>query len=130
MSTQSKMLECINCGGELGLRERYERLLDLLGAALVVYHTNNELERDQTNPAKAQNVMESSVQMYEMIGKYWEDIPGDNVREKLTSLEEKRILARDENGEVLPYTKAEMELKALETEKEIKAQSITLDTKL
>lgn len=124
MSKQSKMLTCINCGGELGLRERYERMLDLLEAGLVVFHSNNELERDQNNPAKAQNVMQASVQMYEMIGKYWEDIPGDNIQEKLASLESKRTLARDDKGHVMPYTKDEMEEKLAEQEQAEKDKEI------
>ena len=127
MSKQSKMLTCINCGGELGLRERYERLIDLLEAGMVVFHCNNQLEDDQNNPAKAQNVMQASVQMYEMLGKYWEDIPGDNVQEKLASIESKRKLARDENGQVMPYTKEEMEFKLKEQEDAEKNGGIILN---
>jgi len=105
------MLTCITCSGELGLRERYERLLDLLEAGLVVYHCNNQLEADANNQAKAQNVMQASVQMYEMLGKYWHDIPGDTVHEKLQNIEDKRKLGRDEEGNVIAFTKEDLEAK-------------------
>lgn len=98
-------LKCSHCDGELGLRERYERLLDLLEASLVVYNANNKFEANPTNQEMAANVMEASVQLHTVIGKYWNDIPGDTIQQKLKNVEDKRIYERDEKGNVIPKEK-------------------------
>jgi len=83
-------IACTQCGTELGLSERYERLLDLLEAGLIVFDTNNKFEADQQNPDKATAVMEASIQMYDILGAYWADIPGDNINEKVVNVQKKR----------------------------------------
>lgn len=98
-------LTCVTCGNEIGLRERYERLLDLLESGMVVYHANNRFEQDQQNPARAEEVMQASVQMYNILAGYWNDIPGDTVKEKLENIEAKRIYERDDKGKVIPFAK-------------------------
>jgi len=98
-------LSCSSCGNELGLRERYERLLDLLEAGMIVFHSNNRFEQDQTNPQRAEEVMQASVQMYNILGTYWNDIPGETITEKIKNIDEKRIYERDENGSVTPIAK-------------------------
>lgn len=98
-------LTCTQCGGELGLRERYERLLDLLESGLVVFDANNKFEQNQQNPELAQNVMEASIQMYQILGSYWNDIPGDTIVEKMKNVDDKRLYERDENGKVIPKEK-------------------------
>ncbi len=98
-------ITCTHCGNELGLRERYERLLDLLEAGMIVYHSNNRFEQDQSNPKIAEEVMQASVQMYNVLGTYWNDIPGETVQEKLKNIDDKRIFERDENGKVCPMAK-------------------------
>jgi len=100
-------LRCVTCGGEVGLRERYERLLDLLEAGMVVFNANNKFEQDQQNPKLAEEVMEASVQMYNILGKYWNDIPGETIQEKIEKIESKRIYERDESGNILPVNKEE-----------------------
>jgi hypothetical protein len=102
---KGEFLKCAKCSGELGLRERYERLLDLLQAGIVVYHANNEFEKNQQDRINAENVMTASVQLYNILGTYWEDIPGDTIQEKLESIESKRQYDRDENGKVIPKEK-------------------------
>jgi len=103
--SQLTQLKCPQCDGELGLRERYERLLDLLESGLIVYNANNKFEANQQNPELAAHVMEASVQMYDILAKYWNDIPGDNVQEKINMVEEKRIYQRDVDGNVIPQEK-------------------------
>jgi len=98
-------LRCVTCGNEIGLRERYERLLDLLEAGMVVFNANNRFEQDQQNPKLAEEVMQASVQMYNILGTYWNDIPGESIQEKLKNIESKRIYERDENGKVIPVAK-------------------------
>jgi len=94
-------MKCTQCGSELGLRERYERLLDLLESGLVIYDANNKFERDQQNPEMAQNVMQASIQMYDILGSYWTDIPGENISEKLKNVNEKRMYEINEDGKMV-----------------------------
>jgi len=98
-------LRCVTCGNEIGLRERYERLLDLLEAGMVVFHANNKFERDQQDPRLAEEVMQASVQMYDILGKYWNDIPGETITEKLSNIDSKRIYERDADGKIVPVAK-------------------------
>lgn len=116
MSNNKKgLMFCPHCNGEIGLRERYERLLDLLQAGLVVFDANNKFEQNSTNSDLARNVMAASVQMYNIIAKYWEDIPGETIEQKLQAIEEKRILEKDENGKFV--VKKEKEEQLIITEK-------------
>ena len=92
------MITCANCGGEVGLRERYERLLDLLEAALIVKRMNDRLEENPESATVAKAVMESSIQLYEQITKFWNDVPGDSLDAKLEAVRGRRILERDKDG--------------------------------
>lgn len=102
-----EFLKCSHCGGELGLRERYERILDLLQAGLIVFDMNNKFEANPTSPEAGKNVMIASVQMHEILSKYWEDVPGTTLQEKLEAIESKRHFERGENGELVPRVKQE-----------------------
>ena len=100
-------LKCVTCGGELGLRERYEGLLNLLEAGMVVFACNNKVEQNPSNPNHMAELGEASVQMYSILLKYWNDIPGDTIEDKLENIEAKRMFERDDNGNIIPVMKTD-----------------------
>lgn len=77
---------CLKCGGELGLRERYERLLRLLEASLVIYDLNQKFEESPSDQLVTKAILEASVQLHKVIGEYWLDIPGDTLKAKLDNV--------------------------------------------
>lgn len=95
-------LKCIHCNAELGLRERYERQLDLLQACLVVFKANENFEQTPDNKDRAREVMQASVQLHKIIKQYWDDIPGETLQAKLDAVDAKRELEKGEDGKYRP----------------------------
>lgn len=104
------MIRCPNCQSEVGLRERYERLLDLLEASLIVKRMNDRMEENPESPTVAKALMEASIQMYEQVNKFWNDIPGETLDDKLKAIKERRILERDKDGKFVDPSQVEKEV--------------------